>query len=172
MLTERILISYKDKIEIFIIRPGTVCGYSPRMRYDLTVNALTFNALKNGLINVHGGKQIRPNIHIEDITDLYLYFIKIKKKYSDIYNAGFENDSIIKIAKKISNITKAKIKISQNLSDPRSYRVDSSKLIKLGFKPRKKYINAVCELKKLFSKKKLKDKPMFHSVDWLKKLKI
>ena len=171
MLTERILMSYKDKIELFIIRPATVCGYSPRMRYDLTVNALTFSALKKKSITVHGGNQIRPNIHIDDLTDIYLYLLNISKKHTGVYNAGFENDSIINIAKKIQSKTQAKIKIIKKFNDPRSYRLDSSKLKKIGFKPKKKYIDAVLELKKLYLNKKLKDKPIFHSVSWLKKIK-
>lgn len=74
MITERILLSYKDKIDIFIIRPATVCGYSRRMRFDVTVNALSYSALKRGEIIVNGGSQIRPNIHIEDLTNLYIFF--------------------------------------------------------------------------------------------------
>jgi len=171
MVTERILMSYKDKIEVFIVRPATVCGYSPRMRFDVTVNALTISALKKGLINVYGGKQIRPNIHIDDITDLYLYLLKIKKKYSGIYNAGFENASIIKIAQSVSKITNAKIKVIENSADPRSYRLDSSKLINIGFKHKKTYIDAIFELKKLFVQKKLKNDPKFYSVKWLKSKK-
>ena len=103
MCTERIILSYKDKIETFIIRPATVCGYSPRMRFDVSVNALTMSALTKNKIIVHGGSQIRPNIHIDDITDLYIFLLKVNKKYNGIYNAGFENMSIKKIADLISN---------------------------------------------------------------------
>lgn len=172
MITERVLLSFSKKIEVFIVRPATVCGYSPRMRFDLTVNALTISALKKGEITVFGGKQIRPNIHIDDITDLYLYFLKINKKHSGIYNAGFENRSIIKIAQNVKSKITSRIKIKKNSNDPRSYRLDSSKLINLGFKPKKNYIDAINEIKKLFLKKKLKDHPSFHSVEWLKNKKI
>ena len=54
------------------LRPATVCGYAPRLRLDLTVNILTNHAINNGRITVFGGEQLRPNIHIEDMTDLYL----------------------------------------------------------------------------------------------------
>ena len=70
MVTERILLSYQDKIDVYIVRPATVCGYSKRMRFDVTVNALSYSALKNKIINVNGGSQIRPNIHIEDLLSL------------------------------------------------------------------------------------------------------
>ena len=78
MVTERLLISYKEKINVVIVRPATVCGISKRMRLDVSVNALTFQALKNKTINVFGGSQKRPNIHIDDITDLYIFFLKKK----------------------------------------------------------------------------------------------
>ena len=168
MTTERVLMSFQDKIEIFIVRPATVCGYSPRMRFDLTVNALTISALKKGVIQVFGGKQIRPNVHIDDITDLYLYLLQIERKHCGIYNAGFENSSIIKIAQSVSSTINSKIKILRSSNDPRSYRLDSSKLIELGFKPKKKYTDAILELKQLFFQKKLIDHPIFHSVLWLK----
>ena len=105
MVTERLILSYKNKIDIFIIRPATVCGYSPRMRLDVTVNILTYSSIVKNKITVFGGKQIRPNIHIDDITDLYLFFLKCKKKLSGIYNAGFENSSINKIAKLVQKHT-------------------------------------------------------------------
>ena len=111
MITERVLLSFKDKINIVIVRPGTVCGYSPRMRYDLTVNALFYSALTKKKIKVFGGKQIRPNIHIDDLTDLYIWLIKLKNKKELILNAGFENLSIINIAKTISKLIKSKILI-------------------------------------------------------------
>lgn len=170
MITERVLLSFNKKIDVFIVRPATVCGYSPRMRFDVSVNALTVGALKKNIITVFGGKQIRPNIHIDDITDLYLYFLKTNKKYAGIYNAGFENRSIIKIAKEVALRTGAKIKVIKDQNDPRSYRLDSSKLIRLGFKPKKKFTDAISEIQKLYLQKKLKDHPSFHSVKWLKKI--
>ena len=169
MITERVLLSFNKKIDIFIVRPATVCGYSPRMRFDVSVNALTISALRKKIITVFGGKQIRPNIHIDDITDLYLFFLKINKKYSGIYNAGFENSSIMEIAKEVVSRTGAKIKVKKDKNDPRSYRLDSSKLTNIGFKPKKKYADAISEIQELYLQKKLKDHPSFHSVKWLKR---
>src|SRR5262249_40316570 len=75
MCGERIVLSYKDDMAVQIVRPATVCGYSPRMRLDVSVNMLTMQALTRGKITVFGGAQTRPNIHIEDITDVYLFMI-------------------------------------------------------------------------------------------------
>ncbi len=168
MVTERVILSYKKHINIIILRPATVCGYSPRMRLDVTVNMLTFHALKNRKITVFGGMQKRPNVHIDDLLDAYIFFLK-KNIGTNIYNIGFENLSILDIAKKISKIIKSKIIIKKNSNDARSYNLDSSKLLKTGFKPKKNITHAVLELKKLYEKNILKDKANFHSIQWLKK---
>ena len=168
MVTERVILSYKKYLNVIILRPATVCGFSPRMRLDVTVNMLTFHALKNKKITVFGGKQKRPNIHIDDLLDAYIFFLT-KNIKSDIFNLGFENLSIIDIAKKISKIIKSKIIIKKNSSDARSYNLDSSKLLKTGFRPKKKISDAIIELKDLYNKNILKDKPNFHSIKWLKK---
>ena len=73
---ERVLLSYTDKMRIHCVRPATVCGWSPRMRLDLTVNLLTMQALTKGVITVLGGEQTRPNIHIDDLVDLYLFALE------------------------------------------------------------------------------------------------
>tara|TARA_A100001015_G_scaffold315555_1_gene427636 strand:+ start:561 stop:1520 length:960 start_codon:yes stop_codon:yes gene_type:complete len=171
MATERVIISYKDKINSVILRPATVCGFAPRMRLDVTVNMLTYQALKNKKITVFGGSQKRPNIHIDDILDIYLFFLKRKIKEVEIYNVGFENLSILQIAKIISKKIGADIKIVKNTYDKRSYNLDSSKLLSLGFKPKKKIEDAINELKDLYEKKVFVDKSNFHSIKWLKKKK-
>ena len=170
MVTERIILSYQKEIAPFIIRPSTVCGFSPRMRLDLTVNILTFSALKDNLINVFGGKQIRPNIHIEDMCRIYEFFLSKSKAHSGIYNAGYENKSIIEIAKTVSKITKSKINIIKDKNDPRSYRLNSDKIQKIGFKYTKNYIDAIYELCEEYKNKKLKDRKNNFSLKWLKKI--
>jgi len=168
MVTERVILSYKKYLNVIILRPATVCGFSPRMRLDVTVNMLTFQALKNKKITVFGGKQKRPNLHIDDLIDAYMFFLK-KNIKTNIFNIGFENLSIINIAKKISRIIKSEIVIKKNYKDARSYNLDSSKLLKTGFKPKKKISDAITELKELYKKNILKNKPNFHSIKWLKK---
>jgi len=168
MISERVLLSYSDKISTYIIRPATVCGISPRMRLDLSVNLLTFSALKDNKIKVFGGDQIRPNIHIDDMVRVYDFFIK-NNPPNGIYNAGFENVSIMEIAKYISSKTNANLDVSIS-NDPRSYRLDSSKLIKLGYKPNKTFRDAVNELILTYNEGKLTDSESAHSISWLKKI--
>ena len=95
MVAERVVQSYADSMKIHSVRPATVCGMSKRMRLDVAVNILTFQALENGEISVFGGDQIRPNIHIDDMVAVYHHFLQnCEVLTSGAYNAGFENISI------------------------------------------------------------------------------
>lgn len=170
MIAERVLLSFSDKINLQIIRPATVCGISPRMRLDLTVNLLTMQAITKKQITVLGGKQKRPNIHIQDLTDVFIYFLESKIK-NGIYNVGFENLSILKIAKIIKNKIPSKIRIKKS-NDIRSYNIDSSKLIMTGYKPKFSIEDAICQIRDDFLKKKFLIKKEWYSVNWLKKIKV
>lgn len=148
-----------DDFVVTVIRPATVCGYSPRMRLDLTVNILTNHALNKGEITVFGGEQMRPNIHIEDITDLYVYLLEISKKniQKQVYNAGYENYKIKEIARMVQSVVDNKIPIkSISTDDRRSYRVSSKKIKdQLGFSPKHTIEEAILDLKKAFEKGKI-----------------
>ena len=168
MITERVLMSYKKDFNIIIIRPATVCGFSPRMRFDLSVNMLTYQGLLNNLITVHGGSQVRPNIHIQDLLKCYIFFLNKRVNSGEIFNAGFENLSILNIAKLIKKKLNCKIKIFKNLNDIRSYRVDSSKLLKLGFIPEKKVNDAIDEIIHKFKVDNYSAHQNSFSLNWLK----
>ena len=167
MVAERVLLSYKDDMVVQIVRPATVCGYSPRMRLDVSVNMLTMQALSKGKITVFGGDQTRPNIHIDDITDLYLHLID-HPEFQGIYNAGFENISILDIAKLVTKHVPAEIIVSAS-NDPRSYRVNSDKLLATGFKPKKTVENAVLEIIDKYRAGVLKDEERFSNLKWMQK---
>lgn len=170
MIAERVLLSYSDKMKIHIIRPATICGYSPRMRLDLTVNLLTFQALEKKEVTVLGGSQTRPNIHIDDMVNLYNFFLLNSEKISNgPYNAGLENLSIIEIANIIANKTNAKICIKES-NDPRSYRQNSSKLINAGFEFKKDVATAIDELISLYNKGVLIKKDEFYNIKVMKKI--
>lgn len=171
MVTERVLLSYADKILIQIVRPATVCGYSPRMRLDVSVNMMTIQALSHHTMTVFGGDQVRPNIHIDDITDLYLFLLEKGSEIQGIYNAGFENLSILQIAEHVKNNVNADVKVTAS-NDPRSYRLNSDKLLKTGFKPKKTVKDAVKELIALHQAGTLKDSPDYYNIKVMKKLGV
>ena len=168
MVAERVLLSYKDDMRVQIVRPATVCGVSPRMRLDVSVNMLTMQALLNRRITVFGGEQIRPNIHIDDITDLYIYMLENPDKTTGIFNAGFENISILDIAKMIKEKIDCDIVITPS-NDHRSYRINSDRLCSTGFHPSKTVSNAINEIITAFDEGFLKDDPSFYNLKWMQK---
>lgn len=122
-----------------ILRPATVCGYSPRLRLDLTVNILTNHAVSNRLIKVFGGQQMRPNIHIKDMAALYVQALEWPGEKIDgcIFNAGYENLRVAEIAKMVREVVGPEVQIvTTPTDDNRSYHISSEKIRReLGFVP-------------------------------------
>ena len=168
MVSERVLLSYQNDMGVQIVRPATVCGYSPRMRLDVSVNLLTMQALSKGKITVFGGDQVRPNIHIDDITDVYLHLID-HPDVTGIYNAGFENISIMDIAKRVAAQISVEIVVTPS-NDPRSYRINSDKLLATGFKPKKTVSDAITEVIQKYRAGELADEERFYNLMWMEKL--
>ncbi len=167
MCEEIVLKEAAQNFICLVLRPATVCGYSPRQRLDLTVNILTNHAVNNRKITVFGGQQKRPNIHIEDITDLYIKALdyddrKINKK---IFNAGYENLTLMEIAQMVKISIDPHLEIVVEKSDDlRSYHISSKKIKdELGFVPKHTIENAIQDLKEAFEKGLLKN-PMNNSL--------
>lgn len=167
MVSERVLLSYSNDMIVQIVRPATVCGYSPRMRLDVSVNMLTIQALTKNLVTVFGGDQTRPNIHIDDVTDLYIFLLG--KKIPGIFNAGFENLSILEIAQLVTSSLPAEISVTPS-NDPRSYRINSDKLLKTDFKPKKCVKDAIQELIDHYKNGNLQENDHFYNIRTMKKL--
>lgn len=145
-----------------IIRPATVCGYSPRLRLDLTVNILTNHAVNKGKITVFGGDQKRPNIHIEDMAELYVQLLAMpdEKIAGKIFNAGYENHTVNQIAEMVRDVVgKDKIEIvTTPTDDHRSYHISSDKIKReLGFEPTHSIEDAVKDLVAAFQANKIPD---------------
>ncbi len=159
-MCEEILAQYQsDEFTTVTIRPATVCGYSPRLRLDLVVNILTNLAINKGQITVFGGSQKRPNIHIQDMTDLYLHLLDLPSEpiAGKIFNAGYENHPVAELAQIVKDQVGDQVEIVTSPSDDlRSYHVSSEKIKKeLGFVPKHTIGDAVAELKKAFDEGKV-----------------
>ena len=172
-MCEPLLLGHSDdNFETVIFRPATVCGYGPRMRFDLSVNILTCNAICNNKIRVFGGDQLRPNLHIMDYCKavLMLLIAKKEKVHKEVFNIGYENLSINDIAKKIKfilesefNFRNIEINIEKS-NDNRSYHINSDKIYRiLNFKPNLKIEDAVKEIIEKFNQNKFND-PMNNEI--------
>jgi len=171
MISERVLLSYHDKINLHIIRPATVCGYSPRMRLDLSVNLLTMQALTNGEITVFGGNQTRPNIHMNDMIGVYLHFLELGKKAIGIYNAGFENLTILELANRIKKNIITKVIVEES-NDPRSYRQNSDKLVSTGFTSKSNIEEGINDVINAYHNLGLKDEEKHYNLKAMQKINI
>lgn len=167
-MCEPLLFKHQSKDFVCIVaRPATVCGYSPRLRLDLSVNILTHHAVKKGKITVFGGTQQRPNIHIEDVTDCYMVMIEApaEKVAGQIFNVGYENQTIADLAQAVKKVVEQEYPERGELSiettpsnDNRSYRITSRKITEvLGFKPKHTIEDAVRGLVKAFKRGEFAD---------------
>ena len=185
-LCEPILLRYQSPdFTAVIVRPATVCGYSPRMRFDLTVNILTNHAVNRRVITVFGGSQKRPNIHIEDVTDLYMKMLDYPAELvaGDVFNAGYENHTVAQLAQLAKAVVEAEspgrepIRIdTTSTNDNRSYHVSSRKIAeKLGYRPNHSIEDAVRGLCHAFKAGKFPDsmtKEDYVNVKTVKKLSL
>ncbi len=158
-----------------ILRPATICGYSPRLRLDLSVNILTNLAVNKGKITVFGGEQQRPNLHIEDMTDLYIKTLEYPDEMINrkTFNAGYHNMKMKEIAATVKKVVENKMGrkkleiITTPTDDNRSYRVSSEKIKReLGFEAKRSVEMAVADLCDAFNAGKipnsLEDKRYFN----------
>jgi len=147
-----------------VLRPATLCGYSPRQRLDLTVNILTNHAINNRRITVFGGTQLRPNFHVEDMADLYLQVLREPSERigGKIFNAGYENHSVSSLASIVKRVVEQETDL-QNIEivttpsdDLRSYHISSDKIRReLGYQPSRSIEDAVRGLVAAFRAGKL-----------------
>ena len=168
-LCEEILLHYKSlDFTTVIIRPATVCGYSPRQRLDVIVNILINHAVNRGTMKVFGGEQKRPNIHIQDMVDVYLLLLELpdEKIAGKVYNAGYENHTVRELAEIVRRVVgpdRVEL-VTVPTDDHRSYHISSEKITReLGFRPKHAIEEAVRDLVQAFADGRLSD-PMTNSL--------
>ena len=157
MNCEEILSEYQsDEFTTTTIRPATVCGYSPRQRLDVVVNILTNLAYHKREISVFGGAQLRPNIHIADMVEIYVVLLKSPKEKiaGEIFNGGYENHSVLQLAETVRDeIGEDVVLKTTPTDDNRSYHVSSKKIAdRLGFTASHTIKDAVSDIKNAFEK--------------------
>jgi len=156
------------------VRAATVCGYSPRLRLDLVVNILTSHALNRGEIRVYGGEQMRPNIHVEDVTDFYLHLLEADRETvnGEAYNVSRENYSVMGLAELIRDVLDSDVEIAvEPTDDERSYHLSAEKMLEeLDFRPEHTVEEAVRDLERAYRRNEWEDHEatIYHNVRWMK----
>jgi nucleoside-diphosphate-sugar epimerase len=166
-LCEEVLLTERSpRFVPLVLRPATVCGWSPRLRLDLTVNILTNHGFHDRVIKVFGGPQLRPNIHIDDMADLYALSLELPDSRIDgrVLNAGYENHAVEEIAEIVRSVLGPDIEIDKTPTDDmRSYQISSERIRReLGFVPRRTIEDAVRDLVTAFEAGKVSE-PMDNS---------
>lgn len=155
-----------EKFTGLIFRPATVCGYSPNMRLDLSVNILTSLAINKRQISVFGGTQMRPNLHIQDYCNVINIFLSADSKLiqNEVFNVGYQNLTINEIALMVKNIVELEFPgspieiVTTKSDDNRSYHINSDKIARiLGFKPKYSIEQAILEICNAFREGKIPD---------------
>jgi nucleoside-diphosphate-sugar epimerase len=167
MICEKVVESYDKNLDTIIVRPATVCGASPRLRLDVVLNLFCYQAYFKKKISILGGKQTRPLVNIKDMIRSYEFFIK--KNLKGCFNLGFENKTVEQIAKDVSKIIPCNISVLKS-NDNRSYRINSDKILKAGFKPEFDSMDAIYELKNIFDNN-FKPSTVNWNLNWLSRKK-
>ncbi len=171
MWAEAAVLSSANRMTVQVLRPGTVCGLSPRMRLDTVVNALTIKALTMGIIPVHGGNQIRPNIHIDDMVDVYMHMLE-RPELTGVFNAGHENLTVAEIAAEVSCFLPGCTITVEPTNDPRSYRLNSDRLRASGFLTKRTVAKAIVDMASAHSVGRLSDVPQHYNLGWMRKMQV
>jgi len=172
---EDYLEAHKGPMTSVSVRSATVCGFSPRMRLDLTVNILTHHALKKGKISVFGGSQKRPNIHIDDITDFYVRLVDAPAKIIDgqKFNVCGANYTVSQIAELVREAVAPNCPVEMvPTNDLRSYHINADKVRKLlDFVPRKTIGDAIKDVARAFHENEIKnpDEDQYYNVKVMKR---
>lgn len=161
------------------LRPATVCGYSPRLRLDLSVNILTNHAVNKGKITVFGGAQLRPNFHVRDCAELYVECLRQPDAAIDgkVFNAGYQNLTISEIAEKVREVVGGSVAIETTpTNDNRSYHISSEKIRReLGYSPRRTIEDAIRELVAAFHAGQIPDpmdNPLYYNIRRMQELHL
>lgn len=186
MMCEPVLLAEaSDSFVPVIVRPATICGYSPRQRLDLTVNILTNHAVVNKKITVFGGAQMRPNLHIDDMVDLYLLLLEAptSKVAGQIFNAAYQNYTVAQTAEVVKGVVQKEVPeigdiaiVTTPSDDIRSYHLNSAKIERvLGFKPKRTIEDGSRDLVRALRAGKLPNSmtdPVYYNIRTMKDIKL
>lgn len=137
-----------DRFCVTVLRQATAYGVSPRMRFDLSLNIMTYEAIQRGLIAIgKPGSQWRPFAHVSDLARAQMFMLDAPRNEinGEVFNAGGENVQLRSLAESIARETGAAT-CWEDHGDQRSYRVSFDKIEALGFKRKRSIEDGVREI--------------------------
>jgi nucleoside-diphosphate-sugar epimerase len=129
-----------DDFIVVVLRQATVYGFSPRMRFDLAINGMTYGAWKTGVLPLmRDGTQWRPMVHVKDTARAQIFMLTADpaRVNKQIFNVGSDknNYQLGPLAELVAKTVPRDVKIEwYGDADHRSYRVGFEKIEALGYK--------------------------------------
>ena len=164
-------LSSHSQFPVTILRPSTICGYSPRQRLDLTLNMFVDQAFNNGVITLFGGEQYRPTLHIKDMVRIYQHVLANRNSFDNVYNCGYENGTVKSFAYLVKKFLPETEILTVDTPDHRSYRTCSDKLEKeLGFVYEFDSSDAIQEVIEAFEQRNLPHVNYYKNIEVMKGL--
>ncbi|MGH9808482.1 MAG: NAD-dependent epimerase/dehydratase family protein, partial [Terriglobia bacterium] len=161
---------------VVVLRQATVYGFSPRMRFDLAINGMTYGAWKTGVLPLmRDGTQWRPMVHVKDTARAQLFMLSADpaKINGEIINVGSEenNYQLGPLAEKVAAIVPRDVKIEwYGNPDHRSYRVSFDKIHSLGYRAQYKAEDGVEDTCEALAAGKIDRTTKTITLDWYREL--
>ena len=161
---------------VIVLRQATVYGYSPRMRFDLAINGMTYGAWKTGVLPLmRDGSQWRPMVHVKDAARALIFMLtaSLDKVNGQIFNVGSakNNYQLGALAEKVAATVSRDVKIEwYGDPDHRSYRVSFDKINSLGYQALYQAEDGVKELCDILEAGKVDRTTKTITLDWYREL--
>lgn len=165
-----------DSFSVISLRKGTVCGYSPRMRFDLIINTMFKTAMKNRVININNPSIWRPILSIEDAATAYIRAVEANPTISGIFNVASGNYTVGEVGDLVKEAVEERLSIRINLcikhlDDFRNYKVSVQKASNvLSFHPTADVKSIIAGLIDNMDRYKGWDNPLYSNIETFRTL--
>lgn len=165
-----------DRFTVVILRQATVFGLSPRMRFDLAINGMTYGAWKTGTLPLmRDGSQWRPMVHVRDAAaaNLFMLTAPASQVAGELFNVGSGENvyQIGPLGELVATLVPRPVAIEW-YGDPdlRSYQVSFAKIERLGWRAQRNAADGVAEICDALAMGSVDRTPRTITLDWYQKL--
>jgi nucleoside-diphosphate-sugar epimerase len=161
---------------VVVLRQATAFGLSPRMRFDLAINGMTYGAWKTRRIPVlRDGFQVRPMVHVADTARAHLFMLTADRHAvnGEVFNVGANSNNyrIGELARAIADRLPGSIDLEwYGEPDQRSYRASFDKIANLGFRPRVSADQGALEIFQALEAGRIRRTGRTITLDWYRQL--